>query len=277
MGEAENWSGAMGQKWARYAEALERQLEPAGLVGLERLNARPGEVILDLGCGSGATTAAIGEAVGARGSVTGIDISEDQLGVGRIRPGNERAAFLLGNAQTYPFEADHFDAVFSRFGCMFFDDPHAAYANIIGALKPGGRICFVVWNALGRNLWASIPAMVATELLGPPEPVPPGTPGPFAWSDPGIFRPILEGAGFRNLTWTEAAVTLPVGEDTGEEPALRAARMLTLVGPLARRLAAKPDTLVAKAVGRLEAELAPYVDGDFAMMLGAIWVIEAVR
>ncbi|MCH8952581.1 MAG: class I SAM-dependent methyltransferase, partial [Proteobacteria bacterium] len=125
MAEAFEWAGQMGREWARRVEALDRQLAPAGALGLAALAPRPGERILDLGCGAGATTAKIAAAVGPRGAVTGIDISPDLLAVARARPGNEEAAFLEGDAESWDFEAGAFDALFSRFGGMFFADPPA--------------------------------------------------------------------------------------------------------------------------------------------------------
>jgi len=210
MVEAFEWAGQMGREWARRVEALDRQLAPAGAAGLAALAPQPGERILDLGCGAGATTARIGKAVGPRGAVTGIDLSPDMLAVARARPGNEGAVFIEGDAERWSFNAGAFDAVFSRFGCMFFADPPAAYANIRRALKPGGRMVLTVWRDLAANPWAALPATVGAEVLGPVDPPVPGALGPFAWADPAIFRPILEGAGFTGLEWREEPITLPV-------------------------------------------------------------------
>ena len=275
MAEAVEWAGQMGREWARRVEALDRQLAPAGAVGLAALAARPGERILDLGCGGGATSARIAEAVGPEGAVTGIDISPDLLAVARARPGNGAATFLEGDAQDWPFEAAAFDALFSRFGCMFFADPPAAYANIRRALKPGARVVLTVWRDLSANPWAGVPGRVAAEVLGPAEPAPPGTPGPFAWADPAIFRPILEGAGFTGLKWDEAPITLQVG-DTGEaDPLARAVAMLLRICPAARRLKGQPEATRAAVAERLAPALEPFVSDGWVRMPGLVWVIRA--
>ena len=275
MAEAEFWAGPMGQVWARNAEALDRQLQPAGEAGMAVLAAQGGERILDLGCGSGATTAALCAAVGPTGRVTGADISADQVAAARARPGCEAAEFIIGDAQTHPFEAGAFDAMFSRFGCMFFGDPPAAFANLRRAMKPGGRAVLVAWTGVKNNAWAAVPAMVGNEVLGSSEPPAPGIPGPFAWALPEVFRPVLEAGGFTGLSWEETPVTLTVGESGPGTPVERAAAMAMSIGPLARRLKDAPPDAAAAVAARLGPALEPYVSDGWVRMPGAIWVIRA--
>ncbi|MCH8168660.1 MAG: methyltransferase domain-containing protein [Proteobacteria bacterium] len=276
MAEAFEWAGQMGREWARRVEALDRQLAPAGALGLAALAPRPGERILDLGCGDGATTAKIVAAVGSLGAVTGIDISPDLLAVARARPGNEAAMFLEGDAQGWDFEAGAYDALFSRFGGMFFADPPAAYANLRRALKPGARVVLTVWRDLAANPWAALPAAVGAEVLGPADdPFVPGAPGPFAWADPTIFRPILEGAGFTGLEWREEPISLQVGETGEAGPVARAVAMLMRIGPAARRLKGRPEADRAAVAARLAPALEPFVSDGWVRMPGLIWVIRA--
>ena len=191
------------------------------------------------------------------------------------RPGNEGAVFLEGDAQTRDFEAGAFDALFSRFGCMFFADPPAAYANLRRALKPGARVVLTVWRDLAANPWAALPAAVGAEVLGPAEPQAPGTPGPFAWADPMIFRPILEGAGFTGLEWREEPIMLQVGESGEADPVARAMAMLMHIGPAARRLKGRPEADRAAVAERLAPALEPFVSDGWVRMPGLIWVIRA--
>ncbi len=275
MAEAFEWAGQMGREWSLRVEALDRQLAPAGALGLAALAPRPGERILDLGCGGGATTARIVEAVGPEGAVTGIDISPDLLAVARARPGNAAAVFLEGDAQDWDFAAGAYDALFSRFGCMFFADPPAAYANLRRALKPGAGVVLPVWRGLAANPWAALPAAVAAEVLGPAEPPAPGAPGPFAWADPMIFRPILEGAGFSGLEWREEPITLQIGEAGEAGPVARAVAMLMRIGPAARRLKGRPETDRAAVAERLAPVLEPFVSDGWVRMPGLIWGLRA--
>ena len=105
--------------------------------------------MIDVGCGCGQTTIALAGRVGAAGSALGVDISRPMLAVARRRlaeRGLAQASVVEADAQTFAFEPQAADAVFSRFGVMFFADPAAAFANILKSLKPGGRLGFVCWR-----------------------------------------------------------------------------------------------------------------------------------
>lgn len=275
MSEEELWAGQLGKTWARLGEAIDRQLEPAGTVGIAALAPQRGEAILDLGCGAGATTAHLSHAVGPAGHVTGVDISPDLIAVARTRSGNERAEFIVGDAQTRAFEPAAYDALFSRFGCMFFNDPAATFANLRQAMKPGGRAVLVVWREMRLNPWATMPAGVGAEMFGPADPPAPGAPGPFAWAHPEFFRPILDEAGFSGIAWTEAPLMLQVGEEGPHDPVERAATLLVHLGPLARRLRDAPNELRRAAAARLAPKLRPFVSDGWVRLPGAIWVISA--
>jgi ubiquinone/menaquinone biosynthesis C-methylase UbiE len=81
------------------------------------LRPQAGERIVDIGCGAGQTSAELAGAVGADGAVLGVDISRPLLEAARVkRAGVPGLTFLEADAQTYPFEAGAFDAVFSRSG-----------------------------------------------------------------------------------------------------------------------------------------------------------------
>ncbi len=261
MAEAKEWMAELGRKWAENVGPLDRLLAPAGAEGLEALAAGPGEHVLDLGCGGGATTVALARAVGPEGQVTAVDISPDMLAVARQRPSPGNVTFIEGDAGRWPFEPARFDALFSRFGCMFFDDPAAAWANLHRALKPAARAVLVVWRAPEHNPWATIPARVVAEVLGPAEPAPPGAPGPFAWADPDYFRPILAAAGFGDIVWEERALVLDIGAEGDDDPVTRAVRFMLTIGPAARRLKGTPPETRAEVARRLAPALAAHVEG----------------
>ena len=275
MAEVFEWAGRMGREWVRNQDALDRQLAPAGEAGLRALAPRPGERLLDLGCGAGATTAELARAVGPEGAVTAVDVSPDLLAVARARPGCERVTFVEADAARWVAPEAAFDALFSRFGCMFFEEPVAAFANLGRAMRPGGRAVLVAWREMALNPWAAIPASVGAELLGPAEPPAPGTPGPFAWAAPETFGTILAGAGFTGVEGKEERIELTVGAGDEADPTRRAAALLTRIGPLARRLRDQPDEMRAEAVARLGPLLAPFVRDGQVRMPGAIWLIRA--
>jgi SAM-dependent methyltransferase len=76
-----------------------------------------------------------------------------------------------------------FDALFSRFGVMFFRDPLAAFTRLRSALEPGGRLTFLCWQPIERNAWVMDLMKELRELLPPAPPLSPTGPGAFSLGD----------------------------------------------------------------------------------------------
>ena len=201
--QIEYWNAGAGETWAAMQRVLDDELGPLGEAGIALLAPKAGERVIDIGCGCGATSLDLAQAVGPGGAVLGVDISAPMLTVARTRAadaGLPQAKFIEGDAQVHGFDAGAFDSVFSRFGVMFFADPPAAFANIRRALKPGGRLTFVCWRAVMENPWMTLPAMAALQHLPPlTEAVDADGPGPFAFADPAKVRGILAAAGFADI------------------------------------------------------------------------------
>jgi SAM-dependent methyltransferase len=146
-----------------------------------------GERVLDVGCGAGQSTRDAARAA-APGPVVGVDVSEALLDQARTRSaGLANASYVLADAQTHPFPAAEFDVAISRFGTMFFADPPAAFANIARALRPGGRLVMLIWQAYERNAWV-------TEIDRALGAAPPPSEA-FSLGDPAIVREVLAGYG----------------------------------------------------------------------------------
>jgi len=196
------WNEVAGPRWVSRAEIQEaRNIEVAQML-LAEIRAVPGERVLDVGCGPGATALPLAAAVGPGGHVTGIDISEPMLGLLRRRiaeRGIANLTALLADAQTHELPPASFDLLTSRFGVMFFADPAAAFRNLAGALRPGGRLAMAVWSAIADNVHWKIPYDIAVARVGPPAPALPYAPGPMAFRDPGYLRGILSPAGFAEI------------------------------------------------------------------------------
>ena len=221
MPTREEWIGRTGQEWSRRGAALDLLLGPAGQAGLRRLAPRPGERILDLGCGAGTSTAALATAVSPGGEAIGADISPDLMADARARLADTPGVTLLEvDAQTHDFGTASLDGLYSRFGSMFFPDPGAAFANLHRALKPGARTVFVAWREPARNQWASVPMTFAAEGLVAPGPG--SGPGPLAWAAPSVYRPILEEAGFHDISESSHEFMAEIAEGDGAEPLDRA-------------------------------------------------------
>lgn len=195
------WNEIAGPHWVAAEEEIERQAGPFGEAALVVAAPAPGESVLDVGCGGGSTTVRLAEAVGPAGSVVGADLSGPML----ARAEQRKAAGKLRHVhlervdvQNADLGQERFDLAFSRFGVMFFGDPVAAFANIRRALRPGGRLAFVCWQAPRANPWMAIVNRAAMAAFAV-EPPPPEAPGPFALADPQRIRTILRDAGLEQV------------------------------------------------------------------------------
>jgi SAM-dependent methyltransferase len=272
MATREEWIGPVGQEWARRGAALERLLAPPGEAGLRALAPRRGERVLDLGCGSGASTEALADAVGPEGRVTGIDVSPDLIGLARARlAGRWSVELIEADAGRHPFAPEAHDALFSRFGAMFFDDPPAALGNLRRALKRGARAVFVAWREPARNEWAAVPMRFARERLGDAGAA--GGPGPFAWADPGVYRPVLAQAGFSDIRENAHDFTAEIADGDDPDPVARAVRFVTRIGPLARRLREAPESARHEAEAFLDMCLRGHVEGGAVRLRASAWII----
>jgi ubiquinone/menaquinone biosynthesis C-methylase UbiE len=136
------WNTVAGPRWVASPGFRERRNQESTVLLLARLGLTGGETVLEIGCGTGALTAPIAEAIGEHGRLVAVDISEPMLGAARQRIAERElrnVTLLHGDAQVFGFEPAAFDLATSRMGIMFFADPVAAFRNIGGALKPGGR------------------------------------------------------------------------------------------------------------------------------------------
>jgi SAM-dependent methyltransferase len=267
-GQIAYWNDAAGQTWAEMQGPLDRQLEPLGLAGMAALAPKPGERILDIGCGAGATTVELAARVQPGGAVTGFDISRPLLEVARARNAPPGVAFVEGDVQSAGFEPASFDAAFSRFGVMFFADPVAAFANVHKALKPGGRLVFVCWRTMAENPIMTAPMAAAAKHLPPPEPPAPGAAGPFAFADPERVRGILEAAGFREIGFA------PHDEKIGGGDLRTSVGLALRVGPLGGMLRETPDKRDA-VVDAIRTALAAHEGPDGVKLDSATWIVSA--
>jgi SAM-dependent methyltransferase len=197
--QQEYWNKIAGPRWVGLAGFVERRVQVVNDLLLARSAVAPGDRVLEIGCGTGAATVPLAQAVGEHGQIVGVDISEPMLAGARKRieeSGLDNVTLLLADAQVHRFEPGSFDLITSRFGVMFFADPTAAFRNLLPALRPCGRLCFACWAALEDNRHWLIPYEVALRHLGPPAPKAPRAPGPMAFSDPDYVRSFLGAAGF---------------------------------------------------------------------------------
>lgn len=271
-----DWNGNSGENWVTHQLRLDRMLQPFGDAAMAAALARPGESILDIGCGAGVTSFALAEQAGAGGHVLGVDISP-QL-IARARHDAPKGAwidFQLADAATAPLSQGAFDLIFSRFGVMFFDDPAAAFAHMRRALKTDGRLAFVCWRAAQDNDWVRLP-MAAIRDIVPPAPTDPAAPGPFAFADPERVSTILAAAGFADIAVTPFDATIHYGYGDTRDAAIDDALGLAFaVGPLSRALAGQPDDVRGRAAAAVRAAFAARPGDTSVLIDGAAWIVTA--
>lgn len=210
--KGEDWAGEMGARWLASLDRFEGMIAPIGAALLTQADYRPGERVLDLGCGGGATTLAIAEAVGAQGAALGLDVAPMLVAKAQERAAaaGSSARFVCADAATATLDEPPFDRLFSRFGSMFFAEPVPAFANIKAKLKPGARIDLAVWANPRDNLWMMEVMGVVRQHIEIP-PATPRAPGPFAFEDLTYLEEVLTGAGFSGMEVTPCEGRQPVG------------------------------------------------------------------
>jgi SAM-dependent methyltransferase len=233
--QAEFWS-QIAPTWIELEDRMEEVGGLPGQLAMDRLDLRPGQRVIDLGCGAGRTTLELASRVGPGGEVAGVDISAEMLAAGRERAarlGAGNVAFVHADAQVTDLGEARFDAAYSRFGVMFFGDPVAAFANVRRALRPGAVLSFACWQGVFDNEWMLIPGAAAATVTGSLPPMPgPGEPGPFSLADPERARAVLGAAGFGSVVITPHADHIVISEDRIPEVARASARTGAVRGML---------------------------------------------
>lgn len=278
--QAEYWNGEAGQGWVDRDKQMERTLRPIGGEAIAAALVQPGEAVLDIGCGCADTSFSLLESVGATGRVFGVDISGPMLGVAATRAKQlpeelqGAIAFEHADASIYPFEAESFDLIFSRFGVMFFADPVAAFANVRTALKPGGRITFICWAPVPENEWITVPMGAALQHIPTPEPMPPNSPGPFGLSDREFTKQMLIDAGFADINIACTQPLMRFGHGIERD---RVADFFIDAGPVSRLLGDAAPEKIETVRGAIAEAIMPHYDGETVNLNASCWVVTAVN
>jgi SAM-dependent methyltransferase len=270
------WETDGPRQYQQFGDTNEALLAPAGQAMLDAAKLRPGERVLDVGCGFGASTLEAAERVAPSGRVVGVDISAGMLQPARERiaaAGADNIELLHADAQAYAFEAGSFDAVISRFGMMFFEDPQAAFANLARALRAGGRLVFVCPQDPLKNQWVVVALDAAAAALGrAPDLGAPGAPGPFAFADGDRLTQLLTGGGFRDVRLETLTRPFRIGQTIND------AVNFILSLPQSKQLfASAPQDTVDAAATALHAGFAPYARPQGVVMDATAWLVTAHR
>ena len=201
------WNEILTPKWIRFRHLLSGNGKIHSDIALPRFDIRPGQRVLDIGCGFGETCLEIGRLVTSTGEVVGLDCTDAFLEIAnreRDESGLSHVRYEVGDAQVHPLGENRYDVVFARFGVMFFESAVRALRNAHRALQPGGKVCLIVWRRLADNpAWGAAKKIVLEYLPPPGESAQTCGPGPFAWADEETDRNMLAAAGFSDVAMFE--------------------------------------------------------------------------
>ena len=273
-GQAQAWNGPESAHYVDQADRYDRQLEPFTRALLGRVAPDAHHAVLDVGCGSGATTLAV--AAHAE-RVVGVDLSQPLISLARRRAqaatiGN--AEFVIADAQTHDFAAGTFDLLISQFGLMFFDDPVRAFTNLRRALGAGGRAAFVSWQSLRANEWLMlIGDAVARHVELPEFGGQTRGPGMFALCQPDEITALLGAAGFAQVECDSCTPTIVLGGGGSLDDSVD---FLLGMGMPRGLLGLVDPSVRDDAIRTVHAELAYRYEQGVGIRLGAAaWVVTA--
>lgn len=239
----------------------------------------PGEVVIDVGCGRGATAREAARRVGRAGRVVGIDVSPELIAAARdaAAVGRVDIEWIADDAQRADLTAVQADVVLTRFGVMFFDDDVAGFANLRSGTRPGGRLVGAVWQPRTASPFqtrAQDVALAVAAQHGCALSLPEDAEAPFAFGVDEYVADVLSDAGWDAVGFEPHTVRLYAG-GPGASPAEAAALGFDF-GVLATLTADLPTALVASMRTAVEHDLAECWDGVGVALDAAIAVVTAV-
>jgi SAM-dependent methyltransferase len=273
--QAEYWNRTAGQRWTDRQEEQDLVLRPISDRLIAAADAKPGQRVIDVGCGCGATTIDFAARVMPGGEVLGLDISEPMLARARERaPSTLPARFVLADATVYDFEPAWANLAVSRFGVMFFADPARSFANLRQGMKSGGRLAFACWREAKQNPFFVVPLREAKKHAPPLPETNPDDPGPFAFADDARVRRVLTTPGFADIVVTPQDLDLDIAIGRGLDAAVTGALS---IGPTSRILDGQPEAVRAAAAADIRKALSERAHGDSVPLGAAIWIVTAVN
>lgn len=269
MNDEEHWQlrGDAAEFYERYVKFV---MEPwvRRLVDVAAL--QPDEHVLDVACGTGFVARLAAQLLGAKGRVVGIDLNASMIETARTasdRDASTTIEWRVGDAAALPFEDGAFDVILCQQGLQFFPDRVQALREIRRVLRPGGRLAFTVWSAIGDTPYAAALASALARHVSPEA----GSMvrAPHALHDAVEVHDLVTSAGFRNVRVrpTIERTTLPLPEKfvPGHFAAL----------PMAETIARLTPDRRAALIQDITEALRPYVDGEHLRVPAGVHVVTA--
>lgn len=186
--------------WKKWDQFIMEFLRPMGAAIIERLEITEEDIVLDIAAGTGEPGLTIA-AHAKKGQVIGTDLSDEMLQIAQANAVSKR----LNNYSTkaadvceLPFDNNAFTKISCRMGFMFFPDMQLAANEMYRVLRPGGHFAISVWGAPDKNFWSTAATAAVNKYIEVPV-LPPGAPGMFRCSKPGLMTDIFAQAGFTHI------------------------------------------------------------------------------
>ncbi len=245
--QRQSWD-SVAPAWDKWDKNLEQSLTFVSyrLIGDARIC--PGQRVLDLGCGTGYPSILAAQAVGSKGTVVGLDLSENMLAVARRKAeesGVKNISYHAKDVTSLSYDAASFDAVISRFCLMFLPDIHGALKEIARVLKKGGYFSAAVWSTPDKNPFIRIPMEVLKKFIEIPAPLP-DQPGIFRLAKPGDLLGMINIAGLSGIADEE--ITGESVFDSAEDYLANVKEMAAPLQPLFARLTGEQKEAVEKEI-----------------------------
>ena len=265
-----DWKGKVGESWARDYARTDRSFAGLTAILVDRIRATSPSRLLDIGCGAGETSIAMGRS-NPKSDVLGIDLSEPLVAVARRRGRPlKNVRFVNADASSWRDQAFVPDTLMSRHGVMFFVNPMKAFTSLNRASQRGAQLIFSCFRDRSENLWAS---EVSKLIDGGVTRVDPAAPGPFAFADKCHVTRILTAAGWEKIAFEAIDWDYVAGD--GADPIYDAVGYFQKIGPAAAAIAELEGTeLDALLSGFADLATRHFRDGQVAFKAGA-WIVTA--
>jgi SAM-dependent methyltransferase len=273
----EAWSGPLFERFVRFRPYVAEGLGAHGEVALAAHPPRPGDRVLDIGCGFGDTTRRLAELVGGEGEAIGVDVSAPFLELAReeaAAAGIGNVDYRLGDAQIADLGGPY-DYAFSRMGVMFFANPVGALRNVRKAMRPGGRLCAVVWRRKLDNGWVAEAEKVVEQYLDHPEETDEPTcgPGPFSMANADTVSEQLQIAGFEAIELRRSDLPMPMGS---LDQAVDLTMAIGPAGEVLRLWGDRAEEIRPRIATEIRAALEQFDTEDGVQAPASTWIISAL-
>jgi ubiquinone/menaquinone biosynthesis C-methylase UbiE len=216
------WNTVLFDRFSEYRHIFVTALRRFGDDAIAERPPRPGDRVLDIGCGFGDTTRQLAQVAGPDGHAVGVDAAERFIDAAREEAsasGAENVEFRVADVQTESLGGPY-DYAFARMGTMFFANPVAAMRNVLGALRPGAELVMIVWRRKLDNEWMYRSEQVVDRHVPKPDAEESEAltcgPGPFSMANADTTGDILKAAGFERIAFRRVDIDMLIGHDPEE-------------------------------------------------------------